>query len=236
MKIESKLSHRLKMIASFLTAKTCFADIGSDHGYLPCYVCLHDPFAQAIAGEVREGPYRRAIETVQQYDLAKRIEVRLGNGLDVIQDNDHINEIVVAGMGGSLISKILANGSKKLNHVNRLILQPNNHAHLVRQWLFHNGYSLVNEVIMEENDHIYEIIIGEKKSETLYQETMLIEKQFMFGPILINEKTPVFLKKWEHERIKLLHVIRQMKHAKNMDEEKLTLYETQLRWIEEVLS
>ncbi len=234
--IETKLSQRLKTIASFLSEKTHFADIGSDHGYLPCYVCLKDHASRAIAGEVREGPYFRAVETVNSYQLEKRIEVRLGNGLEVINKQDEVNEITIAGMGGSLISTILSAGIEKLDHVQRLILQPNNHAYLVRQWLHENDFSLVDEVVLEENDHIYEIIVGDKNAHSIYQENRSLEKQLMFGPKLLNERPPAFLKKWKIERDNLQHVIHQMKLARNMDEKKRMLFETQLQWIEEVLS
>src|SRR5690625_254647 len=96
------LSKRLTTIATFLPSGAYFADIGSDHAYLPCYVCIHDKEARAIAGEVNEGPYNSACETVKAYELNNQIEVRLGDGLHVI-DNEQIKQVVIAGMGGSLI-------------------------------------------------------------------------------------------------------------------------------------
>src|SRR5690625_3858580 len=105
MDYQIKLSKRLQKIADIITKGSYFVDIGSDHAYLPCFVCLSDPTTKAIAGEVREGPYERALETVNYYQLGDQIQVRLGNGLNVIDEN--VNEVVIAGMGGSLISKII---------------------------------------------------------------------------------------------------------------------------------
>lgn len=95
MKADIKLSKRLKMVASFISEGTFFADIGSDHAYLPCYICLKDEKARAIAGEVREGPYKRAEETVAAYQLSDKVEVRLGDGLQIINSDEGVKELVV---------------------------------------------------------------------------------------------------------------------------------------------
>src|SRR5690625_3177737 len=133
--MEIQLSERLYRIAKLLRPGTIFADIGSDHAYLPCYVCLQDDKTIANAGEVAEGPYNRARQTVEQYELTDRVDVRLGNGLEVIQKNDLVCEVVIAGMGGSLISTILSEGNDKLLQIDRLILQPNNNERRVRETL-----------------------------------------------------------------------------------------------------
>src|SRR5690625_1135039 len=86
-----KLSKRLQNIAEQISEEAYFADIGTDHAYLPCYVCMLHPMVKAIAGEVRKGPYERAIETVRHFQLEKRIKVQLGNGLSIIDEK--VNEI-----------------------------------------------------------------------------------------------------------------------------------------------
>src|SRR5699024_9282011 len=101
-----QLSKRLQTVASFLSAGTTFADIGSDHAYLPCYVCLRDSSAQAIAGEVNVSPYKRVLNTVQHYRLEQQIDVRLGSGLSILRQGG-VCEIEIAGMCGSLIPTIL---------------------------------------------------------------------------------------------------------------------------------
>jgi len=235
MDVTLKLSQRLQKIASYISSGVYFADIGSDHGYLPCYVCLHDKEARAIAGEVNEGPMMRTDQSVQTYGLTDRVFVRLGDGLEVIQPNENVKEIVIAGMGGSLISEILENGKDKLIPVNRLILQPNNHAEIVRKLLSRLQYYLTDEIIFEENGHIYEILVADKHANDPYQKEMEREKQYLFGPLLIQEKSSIFIRKWEEERTKIKKVIAQMNLANHVDETKRMLYDKKLRWIEEVL-
>jgi len=236
--MENKISKRLQTIATYITPGTLFADIGSDHAYLPCYVCLRDENAQAIAGEVKEGPYLKANSTVQAYGLDKRVDVRFGDGLDVIHDYDAVKEIVIAGMGGSLINQIIEKGKEKLQTVNRMILQPNNQADQVRKNLLKTTFSLVDEEIIKENEQIYEILIAQKNAPlTIYNDDVELEKQIMFGPVLMKRKSPVFKQKWQSEHTKLTKVVQQIKSANNQKyKSKLDLLKQQIQWIEEVLT
>lgn len=229
-----KLSKRLKSVAKFLPAGVKFADIGSDHAYLPCYVCMKDPAALAIAGEVNEGPFESAKENVKIHGLETRVSVRLGNGLDVIEVEDRVDHVVIAGMGGALITEILHAGKAKLAQVDRLILQPNIEARKVRQWLYGNGYHLTAEQMLEEKGHIYEILVADRQGSNPYDEAIM-DKQFFFGPYLLKEKSPVFLKKWRMEKEKLTSIVIQMKKAETPNLEKIKQFTKELTWIEEVL-
>ncbi|SFD54813.1 tRNA (adenine22-N1)-methyltransferase [Lentibacillus persicus] len=225
-----KLSRRLQEVAAFIPEGTKFADIGSDHAYLPCFVCLNDKHAKAIAGEVNEGPWQSAQNAVQRFDLQDRIEVRLGNGLQILNNNE-VNLVVIAGMGGALIKTILEEGKSRLGSVERIIVQPNVDERNVRYWFSTNGYSISKEKIIEENGHIYEIIIADKHDVS--QE--LTERQLLFGPCLLNAKTDLFKIKWNHEYKKRMRVIEQMKRAESPNYGKLDMFKNELDWIEEVL-
>jgi tRNA (adenine22-N1)-methyltransferase len=229
------ISNRLQLVASYLGTGTTFADIGSDHAYLPCYVCSRDKTAKAIAGELNEGPFMRARETVQYHGLASQIDVRLGNGLQVINHEDEIKEIVVAGMGGALIRTILQEGKAKLDSIYRIIAQPNVDARSLRKWLLENRYTLTNEAIIEEQGHIYEIIVADKGSLTDPYDDAILDQQLLFGPFLLKNRTIAFQRKWQEEYEKRSVIIKQMKLAKQQNEKKLTAYEKELAWIWEVL-
>lgn len=228
------LSERLRLIASFIPEGVFFADIGSDHAYLPRYVCLKDQTATAIAGEVNQGPFNRATEVVQASGLEDVIDVRLGDGLDVIQ-GEEVSVVVIAGMGGSLITSILSRGKAHLKHVNRLILQPNVDERSVRRWLLHNGYVLINEKILHENGHYYEILVAEKNKEQMIYNQNELEKQLLFGPFLLLEKNDTFKQKWQENYKKLKRMIKQMQQAQNLDDEKIEKFQRELNWIEEVI-
>lgn len=234
------LSDRLQLIAKKVSPNSVIADIGSDHAYLPCYVCLQHENVKAIAGEVSEGPYEKSLETVRKYRLENRIDVRLGNGLEVIKAKDNVSEVIIAGMGGSLISSILKNDSHKLKNVQRLILQPNNNELTLRRTLIQLGFTLTAEYILEENNLIYEIIIAENKAFTKAESPYIDdikEKQLLFGPYLSKEKTAVFKDKWQQEQKQLKQIIEQMKQSKDEEvQQKIKIFKQQIKWIEEVIS
>ena len=226
-----ELSDRLQQIIDFIPKDTeKFADIGSDHAYLPCAVCLSDPHVQAIAGEVNRGPYESAKSQVNKLNLDERIDVRLGDGLEVVEPNE-VDTIVIAGMGGTLIRSILESKPEKLDGVNRLILQPNIDAYSIREFAVEFGYHIIDERIMNEDGYLYEIIVLEKSKEP-YQ---LSEKEMYLGPILMKEKNDAFREKWRHVHTKKEKIIQQMKQAKCPDDEKIKLFERQKKYIEEEL-
>jgi len=232
-----KLSHRLQSIADFLPKGSYFADIGTDHAYLPCYVCLRDSTARAIAGEVRTGPYERALQTVQMYDLSNQVDVRLGDGLHILkQSADPIRQLVIAGMGGSLIREILNDGIGYLTSVQRIILQPNVGAEIVRKWLYKHNYAITRELMIEENNHLYEIIVADYNERQPYNKLAIErEKQFMFGPKLLKESSPLFRQKWKKELSHLQRIVTQMSEGQQSPNNKKEFIK-KINWIKEVLA
>lgn len=190
-----QLSHRLTRVARHVPKHAIVADIGSDHAYLPCYLVLNGIVAQAVAGEVVQGPFESARKQVQQEGLAGQIDVRLASGLEAIHPEDGITAITIAGMGGPLICSILETGKKRLDGVQRLILQPNVHAKSIRDWAAVNGWDISEEEIIKENDKIYEILVLEK-AQSLVSWT---PQQLLMGPELLKEKNMIFREKWNRE-------------------------------------
>lgn len=179
---------------------------------------------------MNEGPFQSAQKAVQTFDLQNRIEVRLGNGLQILDDGE-VNLAVIAGMGGSLIKTILDEGKSRLGSVQRIIAQPNVDERSVRSWFSAYGYSISNETMVEESGHIYEIIVADKNDGP----QSLTDRQLLFGPSLLNQKSNLFYVKWNHEYKKRQRVIEQMKRAATPDYDKLDVFKKELIWIEEVL-
>jgi len=192
-----KLSKRLETVAKYIFEGAKFADIGSDHAYLPCYMLKKNKAAFAIAGEVVEGPYKSACTQVKQEGLTSVISVRKGNGLEVVELGE-VDCITIAGMGGSLIASILEQGKDKLSTVKRLILQPNIHAYSIRVWLLENGWKLVQEEIIEEDGKIYEILVAEQGNMVFANEVNK-DAALLLGSFLMKEKNNIFRKKWKSE-------------------------------------
>lgn len=231
------LSKRLQTIATYIKRGSYFADIGSDHAYLPAYICLKDPKAKAIAGEVTKGPFERAKETVKTYHLGDQIDVRLGDGLSILHSSE-VDTIIIAGMGGSLIVNILEKGKDNLKNIERLILQPNIGEHLVRKWLFENYYNLEAEEILKEKEKIYEIIVAkpskDMQKDPLYNSNHL-KRQLFFGPQLEKERSEIFLEKWKKQKQQIQSILEQFTEAESKDLERVKNFKEQLKWIQEVV-
>lgn len=208
------------------------ADIGSDHAYLPVELIEQQKINFAIAGEVAPGPMSRSLEDVQKFGLASKIDVRLGDGLAVINKTDQIDTVVIAGMGGILISDILKRATvDQLANVKTLILQPNIGEPLVRHWLVDHNFEIVDENIIEEDKHIYEVIKAIKTNEKY----SLTDAQFLMGPVLMQKKSPTFVKKWTHKLTGFKKAVINMHNAKEPDLQKIEQMKQYIKYIEEIL-
>lgn len=206
------LSKRLEKVASFVPNGAILADIGSDHAYLPCYLVHKGIVEKAIAGEVVKGPFDSALRKVKEERLENYITVRLADGLQAIEETDRVDTVTIAGMGGPLIVSILEKDSEKLKNMTRLILQPNTHAHVIRQWAIKNEWAIIDEAIIEEDEKIYEILVLERGQMTL------TEAEELMGKVLIKEKSDVFINKWTKEVNHWKNVLAAMERAESTSE------------------
>ncbi|MER2063191.1 MAG: tRNA (adenine(22)-N(1))-methyltransferase TrmK [Alkalibacterium sp.] len=227
------LSKRLQVVADYVEKGARLADIGSDHAYLPCYLAQNNQIERAVAGEVVEGPFLNAVNEVSRLNLEETVSVRLGDGLQVLNDFDDITTITIAGVGGPLIVRILEEGKRlnKRSGKETLILQPNVNEQTVRDYLMKESYAIKAETILEENGKRYEVIKAVPSSEQVEYD----ENDLMFGPFLRQEKSSVFLDKWRSEAEKTAYVIGQMEQAERADEAKLSDMKVRLNLIEEMI-
>lgn len=198
-----QINKRLTKVSEYLNHNK-LADIGSDHAYLPIYAIQKGLINKAIAGEVVKGPFLAAQQNTKIYGMTDSIEVKLGNGLEVIDET--IDVITICGMGGPLIAQIIEEGQHKLNKYPDLILQANIHALPIRQVLQKIGYKIYDEQLIKDKKHIYEILVAKKG-------TMLLdEKEMRFGPILLKNKSDLFYEKWQRELESLNKISKQLEH------------------------
>lgn len=219
-----QINKRLTKVSEYLNHNK-LADIGSDHAYLPIYAIQNNLVKEAIAGEVVKGPFLSAQKNTELHGLSKSIEIKLGDGLEVV--NDTVDVITICGMGGPLIAQILDEGKEKLIHYPDLILQANIHALPIRQVLQKLGYNIEAEQLIKDKKHIYEIIVAKKGK------MQLSENELKFGPKLMIEKDELFYEKWEREIESLENISNQLKNHK--DQTRYNEIQSQIKQIKEVL-
>ncbi|MCC4486752.1 tRNA (adenine(22)-N(1))-methyltransferase TrmK [Limosilactobacillus reuteri] len=229
---EKHLSARLACVASLVPAGARVADIGSDHEYLPAALVLDGKIDFAIAGEVVKGPYENAVREIKDHQLEGQVIPRLADGLAAIEPADKVDTITIAGMGGSLIASILEKDKNKLTGIKRLVLQPNVGESQLREWLMNNYYQIMNEKIIEEDNHIYEIIVAEPSVVPFRYSKYELD----FGPFLLENKGPVFRKKWQEYLQREAHVIDQMQKAQQPPVKKINEINEFLSQVKEAIA
>jgi tRNA (adenine22-N1)-methyltransferase len=184
------------------------ADIGTDHAYLPIVLCEQGKIVSAVAIDIHQGPYQTALAAVQNHKLAKKIDVRQGNGLQPLRSGE-IDTISLAGMGGRTILEILFARPDILSEVTDLIIQPQGLESKVRYVLLEAGWLLREEHLVEEG-RIYVVMAFSRKAGYSKQEILKMEEQWI-KRIISASKTikpksselTVFRK--GEEEIKLVH-------------------------------
>lgn len=199
------LTPRLSVVASLVKPCNCFADIGTDHAYLPAFLCMKGVCNTAIASDIEKGPLARAEKTLNQYGLADKIELRLGAGLDTLNPAE-ADTIAISGMGGIVISNILQSGRDKLTESTRLILQPMTSIPELREFLWENGWGICLELLAKEDEKIYNIImVSLTRSDNVPKPTPV---QLYLGRHIIENKPEYYEEYLNHHKGKIEKMIR----------------------------
>ena len=151
-----ELSPRLQLLADWVPRGARFADVGTDHAYLPVWLTLHGRVTSAIASDLRKGPLERARETGRTYG-AEGIDYRLGDGLVGIRPEE-ADTIVIAGMGGENIASILAAAPWTADGEHTLLLSPHTKAEELRLFLMDHGYAICREALVRDRGTLYPVM------------------------------------------------------------------------------
>lgn len=148
------LTPRLSAAASLIKGGGSVADIGTDHGYLPIYLIQSGKIKSAIAADIGKMPLENAAKSVKEYGLSDKVSLRLSDGLNSFSENE-VDEIVFAGMGGTLIAEKLKETSWIKNINLHFIFQPQSRAEDLREYLYSNGFEIGTELATHEGNRYY---------------------------------------------------------------------------------
>jgi len=180
------LSERLRHIANLVPNCECIADIGTDHGYIPIYAILNGVCKRAIATDINKGPIDAAIKNFKKYRLIDKVEARIGDGLTPINLGE-ADAVIIAGMGGNLISNILNEKIEIAHSFDCLILQPMQYPETLRKYLIENEFSIIDEDIVKDENKYYHIL------KVINQRMEHFDKEVYYytGKILLDKKHPL---------------------------------------------
>lgn len=207
-----KLSKRMKAVASMVTPGSVLADIGTDHGYVPISLVQRKKIPKAIAMDVNKGPLKRACEHIAECQLEDYIETRLSDGVKKLQVGE-VDSILIAGMGGELVIRIISEGMQVCRSVNELILQPQSELKKVRQFLRENNFQIVDEDMVIEEGKYYPMIKVVPAEEIVLWNILpeeVIPACDMYGPILLKNGNPSLRKYLVKQHKQLTKILKEL--------------------------
>ena len=210
----TRLPKRLAAIVNFILPGKVVADIGTDHAYLPVYLVQAGISPKVVATELNEKPWTRANIWVNVNNLKDKIDVRRGEGLQVLSPGE-AQVVVVAGMGGTTIKRLLAVAPLILHRLERLILQPVTGAGDLRLWLVDNDWRLVEEALVEEKGRLYVILVAEQGKEAT-KDRLLVE----MGPRLIEKSDPFLVSYLEQLKKNYQRVLNGLALSRSLEAQK----------------
>ncbi|MCI9527009.1 MAG: SAM-dependent methyltransferase [Lachnospiraceae bacterium] len=189
-----QLSQRLQAVADLAEDAGVVADVGTDHGYIPLFLIACGKAQRAIAMDINEGPLQRAREHIRQYNQQERIETRLSDGLSKLRPGE-AQTIVIAGMGGALMKRILTEGEATAHAADCLVLQPQSELPMFRRFLVEYGYRILREDMVYEDGKFYSMMaVKWTESDVGDNLQAMTEADFKYGPLLRARKHPVLRK------------------------------------------
>ena len=137
------MDNRLRLCAE-LVEGGCVCDVGTDHGYLPCFLIKEGRCESALACDIGEKPLASAEEHIRAQGLTDRIRTVLSDGLDSVP-MEGVTDVVLAGMDGELIADILGRCVKVRDGSVNIVMQPMSKPENLRRWLWDNGFAVKRE-------------------------------------------------------------------------------------------
>ncbi len=198
-----RLSDRLERIAAKASEITegYAADVGTDHGFVPIRLIEMGRTKHVVAMDVRKGPLSRAAEHIREYHMEEQIETRLSDGLRELLPGE-ADTVVIAGMGGELMLRILKEGAHLYDSVKHYILSPQSELSLFRHGLEKLGFVIEEEEMLFDEGKYY-VILQVSPGVMHYEQ----EYEYRYGADLLLKQDPVleeFLKKHRIQEEELL--------------------------------
>ena len=151
------ISKRLLCCASMVQPGSRVADIGTDHGYLGIYLLQSGAARHVIACDLRKDPLENARRNAKLFGVDGEMELRLSDGLEKIRP-DEVDTVVMAGMGGDLIQKILSQCSWRKREGLQFILQPQSAGNVLRRWMCEDGFEIQREEPVQDGHFLYTVM------------------------------------------------------------------------------
>jgi tRNA (adenine22-N1)-methyltransferase len=203
------LRPRLAAVASLCPQATRLADVGSDHGRLPLALLASGRASFALATERTGARAERIGRPPTGAAWEARFAVRAGDGLAPLRPEDALDTIVISGLGGRSIVRILSGGRLPLLAPSFLVLQPCSEAAGVRAWLSANGWRPGEERLDACRGRRHVTLRAEPGDDAhLYRDDRLSREDLLAaGPLLARSGGDEVVAAWRETRERLRRIL-----------------------------
>ena len=153
------MNKRMHAIVRYIEPGRGLIDVGTDHGYLPAWMASHGYRGSIFASDIHAAPLQKAIDTAEKAGVTNRITFQLCDGLAQCKP-ESVDTIIIAGMGGDMICRILDLAEWCMDRRYKLILQPMTKSEVLRYWLTNNEFEILTEDLVPEGGSIYQLIVA----------------------------------------------------------------------------
>ena len=195
------LSERMLRTAGFVSRGNRTADVGCDHAYTSIYLIEQGIAPRAIAMDVNAGPLARAKENVRRFGVEEKIDLRLSDGLAKLLPGE-ADTVLIAGMGGPLMERILTAHPETVAAIKELVLQPQSEIAEFRRFIQSIGFRITEEDMLFEDGKYYTILRAEHGAEEPWT-----EEEYLYGKYLRASAVPVLREFLEEEHRKIQEVL-----------------------------
>lgn len=189
-------------------------DVGTDHGYVALGLAWRSDIDRVLATDLRPQALAKLEGTLVQLRrgnareraVADKIQTAVADGLKDLPWKD-CEGIVISGMGGSLMTRILREGLERLPSVRVLVLSPQKNVEEFRHTLVELG-GRIEEELVEEEGKFYDIfrLFLDRPADVAYAKALENPLFAQYGPLLLEKQHPLLRKKLERDRRKLMAI------------------------------
>ncbi|HZK28724.1 MAG TPA: class I SAM-dependent methyltransferase [Clostridia bacterium] len=175
---------RLDLFIRLIREMPCqrLVDIGSDHATVPLFLRKFDHCPSVLVTDLREGPLAIAVGRAVKEGITEGFDAVMTNGLDGL-DLTTQDILLVSGLGGQTIARILLDNVERAKRPQRIILQPQTHPELLRRSLYEQGFAITDERCVRDRGRTYLVLVCDRDDEPLRS---LSAVEAYFGPVILR--------------------------------------------------
>lgn len=176
------------MVAELVPESRVAADVGTDHGYLAVWLLQNSRAERVLATDIHAGPLNRARQTAAEYGLEAEIETHLCDGLQ-FSNAELAESVIIAGMGGETMISILSS-APWTKQGRTLILQPQSKRPELEEWLYENGYTMLDAKLCLDAGKLYlaMVVHGAPSGKPLTAEAFLLRNHDPLLPMFLSQE------------------------------------------------